>query len=180
MKSLKSDLESTFSHFDFLHLSHLIENCNGKKINRVKLNHDRKIFNLGLRTANLEHKLDPKKVIYNFSSRHLSEDETEALSHGLKFGLPLTKLNYCKYFLPFEKLFGNLKEEPIYCNNSGDGRKRVRSTVQHLAFESFFTYSHPENEVYSNIINSLKSLSRDPSIVIIKPDKGNGEVIFGQ
>ena len=147
------------------------------KINRVKLNHDRKIFNLGLRTANLEHKLDPKKVIYNFSSRHLSKDETEALSHGLKFGLPPTKLNYCKYFLPFEKLFGNLKEEPIYCN-SGDGRKRVRSTVQHLAFESFFTYSHPENEVYSNIINSLKSLSRDPSIVIIKPDKGNGVVIL--
>ena len=123
LKSLKSDLQSTFSYFDFLHLSHLIENCNRKNINRVKLNHDRKIFNLGLRTANLEHKLDPNKVIYNFSSRHLSEDETEALSHGFKFGLPPSKVNYCKYFLPFEKLFGNLKEEPIYCNNSGDGRK---------------------------------------------------------
>ena len=97
-----------------------------------------------------------RRVIYNFSSRHLSEDETEALSHGLKFGLPPTKLNYRKYFLPFEKLFGNLKEEPIYCNSSGDGRKRVRSTVQHLAFESFFTYSHPENEVYSNIYKFLE------------------------
>ena len=50
--------------------------------------------------------------------------------------------------------------------------------MQHLAFESFFTYSHPENEVYSNIIKSLKSLSRDPNIVIIKPGKGNGVVIL--
>ena len=35
LKFLKSDLQSTFSHFDFLHLSHLIENCNRKKNNRV-------------------------------------------------------------------------------------------------------------------------------------------------
>ena len=38
LKSLKSDLQSTFSHFDFLHLSHLIENCNRKKIKNRKNN----------------------------------------------------------------------------------------------------------------------------------------------
>ena len=42
----------------------------------------------------------------------------------------------------------------------------------------FFTYSHPENEVYSDIIKSLKSLSRDPNIEIIKFNKGNGVVIL--
>ena len=178
LEFLKTNLQNHVSRFDFIHLLHLISNFNGKKINSVKLIHDRKIFNLGFRTNSSETKIDRSKCIFNFSSRRLNSDETEALSHGLKFGLPPKKLNYCKFFLPFEKLYADLKNCPIYNNNSGDGLNRICNSVKNVAFETFYTYSPTKNENYNRIINSLKSLSEDQNIVIIKPDKGNGVVIL--
>ena len=109
LEFLKTNLQNHVSRFDFIHLLHLISNFNGKKINSVKLIHDRKIFNLGFRTNSSETKIDRSKCIFNFSSRRLNSDETEALSHGLKFGLPPKKLNYCKLFLPFENFMQILK-----------------------------------------------------------------------
>ena len=42
-------LESRTSYLDFKHLMHVIEKTNDRKIDEVKFNKDRKLFNLGLR-----------------------------------------------------------------------------------------------------------------------------------
>ena len=138
------------------------------------------MLRLGFRFNNSEHKSDPKKIIFNYSSRRLTQEETDALSHGLKFGLPPKKLQYCKFFLPFEKLFGDLKGNPIHNNDSGNGLNRVLTSIKQLAMETFYSYSPVDSESHHNVLQALKPISQDPSIVVTKPDKGNGVVILNK
>ena len=49
--------------------------------------------------------LTTKDLIFNYSKEILSEEEIEALSHGLKFGLHLKSINYSRRFVSFDKLF---------------------------------------------------------------------------
>ena len=82
----KENLRCIVSTFDFVHLTQLISTSNNKKINSVNTTQERKLFKLGLRAYNHEHKIDPNKVIFNYSSRRLNQDEINALANGLKFG----------------------------------------------------------------------------------------------
>ena len=102
LEFLKSNLQNHAPRLDFIHLLHLISNFNGKKINSVKLIHDRKIFNLGFRTNSSETKIDRTKCIFNFSSRRLTPDETEALQgrpHGRTRGYFTSYFCTCTTFL---------------------------------------------------------------------------------
>ena len=148
------------------------------KISSVQLTHSKKLFNLGLRCQ--FEKLSPDKIIFNYSNRILTPEEKEALSHGLKYGLIPPKINYSKIFLSFEKFFYNIKQEQIY-DVSGDGKNIVQNKVKDIAFSLYYGFDPrklpPGNK---NLINTLKSLSQDTSIVIMKPDKGNGIVILNR
>ena len=125
-------------------------------------------------------KLSPDKIIFNYSNRILTPEEKEALSHGLKYGLIPSKINYSKIFLSFEKFFYNIKQEQIY-DISGDGKNIVQNKVKDIAFNLYYGFDPrklpPGNK---NLINTLKSLSQDTSIVIMKPDKGKGIVILNR
>ena len=116
---------------------------------------------------------------FNYSDRPLTTEETDALARGLQFAFQPVKLNYCRYFLPFEKLFNDVKNEPIY-NNSQDAKNRIRTSIKDTAFKCFYNYKSEQDEETKNIIATLKALSTDPSIVILKPDKGNGVVILNK
>ena len=97
LKKLRSDfkicsdqLKSLVSFLDFSHLLNFIRNVN-KKIKKIKNVQNRKLFSLGL-----EHeitRLNPHDLIFNYSNRILSDEEIEALSHGLKFGLSPKKID---------------------------------------------------------------------------------------
>ena len=87
----KENLRCIVSIFDYAHLTQLISTSNNKKINSVNKTQERKLFKLGLRAYNHEHKIDPNKVIFNYSSRRLKQEEINALTNGLKFGLPPKK-----------------------------------------------------------------------------------------
>ena len=106
----------------------------------------------------------------------MTPDEKEVLSHGL---IP-PKINYFKFFLSFENFFHNIKQEQLY-DVSGDGKNIVTifNRVKDIAFSLYYGFDPrkllPDNK---NLINTLKSLSQDTSIVIMKPDRGNGIVIL--
>ena len=70
-----------------------------------------------------------------------------------------------------------MKDQYNYNNDSNDGIKRVRSSVKELAFKTFYSYT-PSDKSSAKLVHTLKNLSEDPSIVIIKPDKGNGIVLL--
>ena len=109
-------------------------------------------------------------MIHNYSDRPLTTEETDALARGLQFAFQPVKLNYCRYFLPFEKLFNDVKNEPIY-NNSQDAKNRIRASIKDTAFKCFYNYKSVQDEETKNMIATLKALSTDPSIVILKPDR---------
>ena len=118
-------------------------------------------------------------MIHNYSDRPLTTEETDALARGLQFAFQPAKLNYCRYFLPFEKLFNDVKNEPIY-NNSQDAKNRIRASIKDTAFKCFYNYKSVQDEETKKMIATLKALRIDPSIVILKPDKGNGVVILNK
>ena len=118
-------------------------------------------------------------MIHNYSDRPLTTEETDALARELHFAFQPVKLNYCRYFLPFEKLFNDVKNEPIY-NNSQDAKNRIRASIKDTAFKCFYNYKSVQDDETKKMIAALKTLSTDPSIVILKPDKGNGVVILNK
>ena len=107
-----SQLQASTSWIDFKHFENLIFKNNDIKIKGVKETHSRKLFKFGLHHA--RENLTADQVIFNLSDRHLTTDEKEVLSHGLKFALPPKKLNYHHHFLNFEKLCNELRENIIY------------------------------------------------------------------
>ena len=96
---------------------------------------------------------------------------------ALSLGFHRRNLTFVNFSSLFEKLFKDLKDHPIYNNDSNDGLNRVRSSVKELAFKTFYSYT-PSDKSSAKLVQTLKTLSEDPSIVIIKPDKGNGIVLL--
>ena len=96
---------------------------------------------------------------------------------GLNFAIPPTKLNLCGFLTPFEKFYNHLKREP-FSDRSGFFPDSIKSKLRDIALSGFRSYSRP-NFLYSREdINTLNDLRNDNTIVIMKPDKGNGVVIL--
>ena len=150
-----------------------------KKLNhKFESIHSRKLASLGYNPI----KHPPSEcVISNFSNRVLSSDEEEALSVGLNFVLTPKKFSLVNHFLPFEKLLFTLNKTEFY-NKTKERESRFKSELKNIAHSSF---SRIKNfKLNSNLpksqIDALKNLSNDKSIVIIKPDKGNGVVVLNK
>lgn len=148
---------------------------NEKLINKVKETQLRKLFNLGYYVNNED--LDPKKLVLNYSKKILTDEEIEVLGHGLKYSLPPKKINYHRFFLSFEKLFNNLKDFQIF-GESADTLHRVRTTLKNIAFTTYYTFNSRQRPNFEHFHSILKKLSEDKTIIITKPDKGNGIVIL--
>ena len=86
-------------HPDFHHVSQTAKNFNQAKLDNKIVQHQRKLWNLGI---HLNKKIDPSKVIFNYSDRVLTKTEQEALSLGLDFALPCDKLSFAKHFYSFD------------------------------------------------------------------------------
>ena len=148
--------------------------CN-KNICRVKFIHQRKLRNLGY---DCNDQLTNDKVIFNYSSRVLSTTEKSLLSKGLKYVVSHGKLNYLNHFITFEKFFKTLSGFDFYDYNS-KGFDHFKQMYKNLAFSIYYG---KRPDISTNLtkeeIVALKMLSREESIVIIRPDKGNGIVIL--
>ena len=85
-------------------------------------------------------RLNPKDLILHYSKKILSEEEIEALSHGLKFGLPPKSINYSRWFLAFKKLFLKLK----HCNflaESNDDFNYFKTSLKTIAYKTYYSFS---------------------------------------
>ena len=118
-------------------------------------------------------------MIFNYSSRILTLDEKKLLSKGLDFSLPPRRLDFASYLCPFERLFRDVKLLPVFDSFTA-ARTKVR--LQDSAYNALYSYN--SNKVSSNLgtleKKALKSLASDKSIVILKPDKGNGVVLMNR
>ena len=174
--NIKEELRGKVSLLDLSCLCHFVLRNDSNYKNKIRLTHDRKLNNLG---GNLDLKSAlPDSVIFNYSRRILSDREKFLLSFGLDFNIPVFKIPYFKYFLPFEKLIDSLKKYDIA---AGSNFTTLKKQIKHISLKTF--YSFKSCKVFSPIFNSndmqiMKELGKDQNIVICSPDKGKGVVIL--
>ena len=135
--------------------------------------HERKLFNLGVKN-NIE-PCNPDEVIFNYSSLTLDQRTKFLLAFGLDFCLPVFKLDFYKYFLPFEKCVLHLKND--HCLDFPEFTNRIKS----LAYKYFYNFK--SYKIFSSVfkvgdVRLLRALSRNPNVIVTRPDKGRGVVIL--
>ena len=118
-------------------------------------------------------------MVFNFSSRLITDKEKEILSKGLNFAIPPTKLNFCGFLTPFEKFYHQLKREHL-STRSGFLPDSVKTKIKDIALSGFRSYTRPNFLYTQDEINTRNDLKNDSSIIITKPDKGNGVVILNK
>ena len=170
-------LRNIVSILDFNHLLNFINSVNDKKVSKIQHTQNKKLFNIGLHHEVT--RLNPQKLIFNYSDKILTPDEIETLSHGLKFALPPSKINYSRWFLAFEKLFLKLKDCKIF-DTSNDGLNYIKSSLKSIAFKNYYSFRPHVNSLQKKFLATLKELKSDPNIVVLKSDKGNAIVILNK
>ena len=135
--------------------------------------HTRKLNSLGVKN-NIE-PCDPDKVIFNFSSLVLDQRIKFLLGFGLDFCLPVFRLDFYKYFMSFEKLMQTLKNS--HCSDLPEFTNRLKT----LAYKYFYNFK--SYKIFSSVfkvgdISLLRSLSKNPNIIVTRPDKGRGVVLL--
>ena len=118
-----------------------------------------------LKSARNTTSLDPKKVVRNFSSRSLTEDEERVLSLGLNFAVAPKRIPYQDIIVATESTARQLDSEKA---------KTLRmevSTALHKA-------RPPASNVDKGMLRALKNLRKDEDIVILPADKGNATVVM--
>ena len=101
---------------DFNHVCNLFLLGNDKALRKHQKIQNKKFSKLSeLYCESVSH--DPDKIIYNFSSHKLTEEERYVLSKAFQFALAPKRLEYADYMLPFELLFRDIKtnETFVHC-----------------------------------------------------------------
>ena len=170
---LKSELQSILSHFDFIHVYSLFMRGNDVKLYIAEERQQRKLTGLADDNAATAH--DPDKVIFNYSSYELSDEEKKVLSLGLNFSLPPQKLNFPNHLVPFEQLFKEVKDLKFH---NGD-IDRFKTELKHLSYTTYHNYNFKGELNISQHEYSLL-VSKNKDIVIQITDKGNAIVLINR
>ena len=94
---LKRKLTETLRIIGYIHLCCLFLNKNDRKFKHQEDIHSKNLFDLGFQNSQTSH--DPDKVILNYSSHILTENEKSLLCKGLNFTIPPKTLEYADYLL---------------------------------------------------------------------------------
>ena len=119
--------------------------------------------------ARAEDKKPLPNIVHNFSSYKLSEEERKALAHGLDHYIP-DKIDKRKLEVEFEHLYKNILWN---VENIGEEEKLNLKTKILGCYKNYGAiktpYEHKE---------TIKNLSKNENIYLLKQDKGRGIVII--
>ena len=178
MSQLKIKLRAKLKFIDFIHISSKFLNRNNHGLNRIRLIQEKKLFNLGMRTAAETN--DPEKVIFNFSSHTLTASEKSLLAKGLNLSIPPKELNYGTFLQPFESFYSKIlqsKTHPL----STSSTDTISAAIKSSALGCFNSYDAKlEQNLTKEEYDGLRSLVKDDNIIIQKSDKGNSVVIINK
>ena len=120
---------------------------------------------------------NPDRVIFNFSSYKLTDDEKNVLCKGLNFSVKPGLIEYSEFLLPFELLFRDIKREDL-CNEDMSVIKARLLDTALTSYQNFSRDREPPENLTSSEFKALKRLSKNKDIVIQKADKGKTVVIL--
>ena len=106
----------------------------------------------------------------------LSDNDKSLLSKGLNFSLPNKKVEISEYLCPFELLY---REVSDFSKDSSD-KELLKSKLKELSLSSHRRLKHDvlEENFSKKELQSLKNVTKNPDILIQKPDEGNSVVIL--
>ena len=110
------------------------------------------------------------KTITNFMQYEFSQEETDLLKACLYFSIQPDKIEKSEIFTTFQK---------IHCSfiknvKSDETKSQIKVHLLYLANSYFYNYKPPRILCQHCILQNL----RENKDIIMKPDKGNGVVIF--
>ena len=178
---VKEELQRTFSVLDISYICSLFLVANDKSILRHDNIHKRKLQNLLKISSNniFSDSHNPDKVIFNFSSHKLTDDEKNVLCKGLNFSVNPASIEYSEILLPFQLLFREIKHEDL-CNEDMSVIKARLLDTALTSYQNFSRDREPSENLTSSEFKALQHLSKNKDIVIQKADKGNTVVILGK
>ena len=118
-------------------------------------------------------RLAPDDVIQNLLSYTLSKSEKEALALGLNYAFHTTKVSKIDWNTYIECFGRQLFQQPIW---NGQNWHDIKVDLLRVA-DSCKLSQHQSNKQQLKI---LKTLAQRKDLIILKPDKGNGVVLWNK
>ena len=146
-----------------------------RMIDNTQETHSRKLLALGLHETRHP---PPEKVIFNLSDRTLDPLEKSTLARGLNFALNPGRPRATQFFLPFERLFSSLSAVHPY----KEDETHIFNELKTLIWQTYRTLSKSRgpNNLTKEQVQSLRTLSRDTTILVSRLDKGQGVAILNR
>ena len=173
--NLSAVFYSTVSYLDYYCLTARIARNVERLVKVKKCFQSKKLFTMGI---DVKSKHNPDDVIVNLTDISLmTKYEKAVLSLGLDFCIH-KKINYIKHFLAFERLIHKIKQFSPSITPMNQVISCI-STTSHNSYNEISKLKTEFNSVFpSSAVSVLKNLKERSSIIIAKPDKGNGVVIM--
>ena len=177
-ESARSSLKASLSPLDFNHVCSVIETkalkikeCNSRKLEK-KFNNLKRKFGIP-KVSNLNN----DDIIFNYSHRVLTETEKSVLARGLRFCLPPKDIDRYEVKCSFELLYRDLVKLELPLTN--ENHDRLKSQLKNISYSYIYSYDFSKQKTIlsKDEWKALSDLRSDDSIIIMKPDKGNGIVI---
>ena len=140
----KSNLLRILNFVDFIHVCNIIISNKENFILKCKYTHKRKLSDLipsyKVNLTRFSH--DPNKVISNFSSYALTEDEKSFLCKELRFCIPRKKIEYADILTKFESLY----RDTILFEMKCETRDFLKRKLKDICFSTLKLYSFEKVE----------------------------------
>jgi hypothetical protein len=141
--TLSSNLSEIVSSLHLIHLKELSDQENSRNLAQHEKLQDRKLFHLGVEYTK-QTIVDPNKMIFNHSSKTLTDFEKSVLAKGLNFSIPLRRLKYSDFLLSFELLHKHVENETISFG-SRHTKETVKTKLKDIALSGYHSYLPPQS-----------------------------------
>ena len=178
-KQLENSLYSIVGYVTRVYIMRFLDKQIEASKSSFQSTHAKKLESLGLNLNSIDNKLP---VVINQSNYKLSETETNLLNKGLKFGTFPDKLDKINIETEFEDFYQQVRPSLIQNND----RLEFKAKLMHLysKYKSTFYHNRKQQQNTFGLLKeeqaALHNLSHNNSIIICKPDKGNGVVILNR
>ena len=141
---------------------------------KVEKRHEKKFSNLLKEKSQIEGTAqNPNRIIWNFSSHPLQNEEYQTLQYGLKHGIA-RRADEDEILASAEALWDQIKEKKL-CKQGNHFMRQAKNSIRAMAFNLINIDDHQiyKDQKKIKIIRNLRE-----KVVLLTPDKGNGVVIL--
>ena len=105
---IKCQIRNKVSFLDRILITRKLDETVDVLVRKTKSAHNKKLGDLGVNNDLAP--VDPQKVVFNYSSRVITNKQKTLLAYVLDFDLPVYKINFFQYFLKLESLADRVRK----------------------------------------------------------------------